>query len=93
MTTPITTRITDHVVDVIRYLAAFTATGELTDIGAARHRVAELARHELCGLDPTITRIIDQESACEHRCGDIALPLFDVTLYIQRALGDFGGDE
>lgn len=77
--------ITAQVVDVIRYLAAYTATGELTDVSKARNGIRSLANHEVCGGGDT----------SDHYCMEIALPLWDVCLYIQRNFQNSldGGEE
>lgn len=79
-------RITDAVVDAVRHLGVFAATRDMTEISKCRGIIRKISSHELCGIAATIGGANAQNAACEHRCMEISLPLWDVTLYVQRAL-------
>lgn len=73
--------VADRVIDAIRHLAAFTATESLSDISKARTAITRIARHEICGELGKFP-----SGQCGYGCIEVAMPLWNVTLYVQRAL-------
>lgn len=86
------TTIADTVADVVRHLAAFATTTELSQVCKARNAINRLARHEVCGISETVSGMQAQDSRCEYGCAEIAVALWNVTLFLQREQAR-GGDE
>lgn len=82
LTHPVPKVIEGTVVDIIRYLASYTATGNQIEISKARRLALDLARHEVCGSGV--------DGKCKLRCAEIASPLWDVSLYIHRSISRVG---
>lgn len=81
-----TNAVADKVIDTIRYLASFTATGTISDIGLARECVRMIADHKLCefGIVTVPKELADKD--CSSGCLELSEPLWELTIYVQRYL-------
>lgn len=73
-----TAKVTDTIVEAVKNLGIFADTLDRTALSRCRNLIRKLSMHEVCG--------VSESPECEHRCMELSLPLWDVTLYVQRAL-------